>query len=119
MLVPAGLGGHVDHRIVALAAAGLGAPGAPVGFYEDRPYVAHLDPAELEVQLAALGVPLEAVEMSGPITEATHRRVRRCYPSQMDPFFVEAMELDRRRDARERVWFTPGTAPAWLSGSAG
>lgn len=115
VLVPAGLGGHVDHRIVALAAAQLDGPGVPVGFYEDRPYVAHLDLAAIERQLAALGGPLEAVDVSGPISASTQRSVRRCYPSQMDDFFVRSMERDLRRGARERVWFSAGTPPEWVA----
>ncbi len=116
LLVPAGLGGHVDHRIVALAAASA-APGlgVPVGFYEDRPYVAYLDEAEVATQLATLGIELEPVAVSGPVAASTQRRVRRCYPSQMDEFFVEAMGRDISQGAVERVWFPVGAAPAWLA----
>jgi LmbE family N-acetylglucosaminyl deacetylase len=115
VLVPAGLGGHVDHRIVALAAAEVaGSLSVPVGFYEDRPYVAYLDRDELSGQLAPLGLDLVDRAVSGPVTATTQRRVRRCYPSQIDPFFVEAMERDRSADAVERVWFPAGTAPSWL-----
>jgi LmbE family N-acetylglucosaminyl deacetylase len=121
LLVPAGLGGHVDHRIVALAAASLaggagsdGGQGAPLGFYEDRPYVAHLDPEAVTAQLAALGLELEARAVSGPVSAATQRRVRRCYPSQIDEYFVEAMERDLAAGAVEQVWFPAGTVPPWL-----
>lgn len=115
LLVPAGLGGHIDHRIVALAAAGrLDELSVPVGFYEDRPYVAHLDQAQRIEQLAAVLPGLEPVEVSGPVTAATQHRVRRCYPSQIEEFFVAAMERDLAAGAVERVWFPPGTAPAWL-----
>lgn len=131
MLVAGGLGGHVDHRIVARAAAGLvGQLGVPIGFYEDRPYVAYLDPAEIGRQLGeverSLGglpnaldaVPLESVDVSGPVTAATQRWVRRCYPSQIDEYFVASMELDLSGRRCERVWFPSGTRPEWFGRSS-
>ena len=116
LLVPAGLGGHADHRIVALAAASV-APSLPVplGFYEDRPYVAYLDEAAIEQQLEPLGLDLAVREVSGPIRDHTHRIVRRCYPSQMDPYFIRAMDRDRAAGAVERVWFPTGRAPDWFT----
>jgi LmbE family N-acetylglucosaminyl deacetylase len=115
LLVGAGLGGHVDHRIVAVAAAGLvGSVGVPIGFYEDRPYSSHLDDTERMRQLALLGPAPEGVEMSGPVSASTHRWLRRCYPSQIDAYFVEAMERDRSGGVGERVWFHAGQVPEWL-----
>ncbi len=117
VLVPAGIGGHVDHRIVALAAVGVrDRLGAAVGFYEDRPYVSHMDPGQVEAQLDALGLEpeLDRVAVSGPIAESTQKRVRRCYPSQIDGYFVEAMHRDVADGSSERVWFEQGTAPVWF-----
>ncbi len=116
VLVPAGLGGHVDHRIVALAAASV-APSLPValGFYEDRPYVAYLDDRTIRDQLAPLGLDLSPRDVSGPIRATTHRRVRRCYPSQIDPYFTRAMDRDLAAGAVERVWFPSGRAPGWFA----
>lgn len=115
LLVPAGLGGHVDHRIVALAAASaLDRMAVPVGFYEERPYVAHLQPHDVREQLAPLGLDLEPRSLSAPVTAATQRRARRCYPSQIDEYFVQAMERDLAAGAAERAWFPVGTAPAWI-----
>lgn len=116
LLVPAGLGGHADHRIVALAAASV-ARDLPlaVGFYEDRPYVAYLDDAGIAAQLEPLGLDLEVREVSPPVTSATQRRARRCYPSQMDTFFAEAMDRDVLAGARERVWFPRGAVPNWFA----
>jgi hypothetical protein len=115
LLVPAGLGGHVDHRIVALAAATVRTQLAvPVGFYEDRPYVAYLDERERSDQLDSLGVELESRAVSGPVRPETQRRVRRAYPSQIDDYFVAAMERDLAAGAVERVWFPLGAAPAWF-----
>lgn len=105
ILVPAGLGRHVDHRIVAAAGvravrAGLG----PVGFYEDRPYAAYMDPDGIGAELADLGLELRVQDMSGPISESTQRAVRRIYRSQMDGYFLEAQRRDRDRDRIERIW---------------
>ena len=115
LLVPAGLGGHLDHRLVALAGVAVArSVDTPVGFYEDRPYVAYLDDAQVREQLSPLGEHPDPVFVSGPITAATQRRVRRCYPSQIDDYFEESMARDRASGARERVWFPAGTRPGWF-----
>ena len=115
VLVPAGLGGHVDHRIVAAAAIRASAElGVPVGFYEDRPYAAYLDATELRGQLAGVAQGLEPVEVSGSVRAETQAKVRRSYPSQMEAYFVAAMAADLESGVAERVWFTPGTRPGWF-----
>lgn len=115
VLVPAGIGGHVDHRIVALAAVTVrDRLGVVVGFYEDRPYVSHMEPDQVDAQLEALGLELDPVPVSGPITESTQKRVRHCYPSQIDDYFVAAMRRDVAEGHVERVWFEPGKVPAWM-----
>jgi len=100
LLLPAGLGGHVDHRIVAGAGvralrAGLG----PIGFYEDRPYAAYMDDADIAEGIASLGVVLHAQETSGPI-----RAVRRIYRSQMNSYFIGAQQRDAVHGRCERIW---------------
>lgn len=105
VLVPAGLGRHVDHRIVAAAGVRLmRAGGTPVAFYEDRPYTAYLDDAAIAGELAELGLELHSREVSGPISEDTQRTVRRIYRSQMDDFFVDAQRRDRDQGTCERIW---------------
>jgi LmbE family N-acetylglucosaminyl deacetylase len=104
VLVPAGVGGHIDHQLVARAGAQLIAGGATgIAFYEDRPYASRLTPDELSAELAWLRLPLRAVEVSGPVGERCHRLLRRCYPSQVDGYFVEAMTIERTRGAVERI----------------
>lgn len=105
LLVPAGLGGHLDHRIVATAGvravrAGLG----PVGFYEDRPYVAYMSDAEVAAELAGLGLSLSPRDVSGAIEASTQRAVRRIYRSQMDEYSTLAQALDLDTGRPERVW---------------
>jgi len=115
VLFPAGLGNHVDHRIVAAAGVLLaGEHDDHLAFYEDRPYVSFLEPGERDEQLRRLGPELEPVDVSGPVTESLHRWLRRCYPSQIDDLFVDAMARDRSTGARERLWFPVGRVPAWL-----
>lgn len=113
LLSPAGLGGHVDHRIVAAAAARLaGSSGALIGFYEDRPYSAYLDPDQRRAQLPVPAEAYEPVAVSGPVRTRTQWAARVFYPSQMSPYFRDAMELDRATRSHETVWFPRGRIPA-------
>lgn len=115
VLAPAGFGGHVDHVIVATAAAALvDSVDTPIGFYEDRPYVAHLSPQELQAHLDSVRPGLRRRTVSRPVTRSTQLRARRCYPSQIAPYFTDAMDLDRAADATEGVWLSEGRAPDWL-----
>jgi LmbE family N-acetylglucosaminyl deacetylase len=115
VVFPAGLGNHVDHRIVAAAGVALAREHDDhLAFYEDRPYVSFLEPGEREQQLGRLGLDLEPADVSGPVSDALHRWLRRCYPSQIDDTFVDAMARDRATGARERLWFPAGGVPAWL-----
>ena len=54
MLFRSGLGGHVDHQIVRIAADGL--HHVEVLYYEDIPYSSSLPLPELERQLAVQGL---------------------------------------------------------------
>jgi LmbE family N-acetylglucosaminyl deacetylase len=112
LLAPAGLGGHVDHRLLALAAARARPSCAvPIGHYEDRPYASHLSEGRRADGLAEVLADPVPVDVSGPVTAATHRAVQRCYRSQMDDFFRSAMATDLRTGAVERVWFEAGEVP--------
>jgi hypothetical protein len=106
VLVPLGIGDHVDHRLVAEAGRRLAAGGHPVGFYEDRPYVSFASEDEVARRAAGLELDLGAVEVSGPIGRTKQRRIR--YPSQIDDFFTEAFDRDLRGGRTERVWFPAG-----------
>ena len=103
--VPAGIGRHVDHRIVAMAAAELVRGGETgVAFYEDRPYAADYDDGEMLGEMAELGLDLEPRIVSGPVRESTHRAVQRIYRSQMDDYFLAAQRKDLELGRPERVW---------------
>lgn len=127
VLFPAGIGDHLDHRIVAAAGRRLMAEHADrLGFYEDRPYASFLEPADLSARMAASAThsggadevlspaAMEPIDVSGPVTERLHMLLRRCYPSQIEDLFMSAMERDRIAGACERVWFAAGEIPSWL-----
>lgn len=116
VLFPAGIGAHLDHRLLAEAGRRLLAEHPDrIGFYEDRPYASLVGSDVVADTLAALDPALVPVEVSGPVTDRLHARLRRCYPSQIDELFVRAMDADRAGGSRERVWFAPDEAPPWLS----
>jgi LmbE family N-acetylglucosaminyl deacetylase len=109
----AGVGNHVDHQVVREIGARLVDSGrSGVAFYLDRPYAALADASELEDvghRLAGrLGVPLELVDVSGPIAPGLGRRLRRTYPSQIDDLFRSAMDADVATGAVEQVWVPRG-----------
>ncbi|MFZ4518562.1 MAG: PIG-L deacetylase family protein [Microthrixaceae bacterium] len=111
VLFPAGVGGHVDHQLLAYLGAETAADGVPVGFYEDRPYAAWDGADGVRAQLTAAGLS-DPHDVSAPVGEALHRRLRRCYPSQLDDDFLAAMTADRDGRSRERVWWpAPARGP--------
>jgi len=102
ILVPLGVGGHVDHLIVAAAGRRLADSRRPVRFYEDRPYACWLDDEALTAA-ALVTVPHGAPSpISGPI--GGRKRDLIWYPSQVGGFFDEAIGLDETRQRCERVW---------------
>jgi len=115
LVLPLGVGNHVDHLTVRTA--GLPADRAvfPLAFYEDQPYTAQLeertalDEAVLAASLVA-GVPLEAgfASVASPDIEASVARKQRlaiCYDSQVDDATTHQIaEFSRTYDGRERLW---------------
>ena len=106
LVLPLGVGDHIDHKITAAAATGLG---VPVAHYEDRPYACALDDDQLAEVAAALEPGLRPVHVSGPITDAKVRRV--WYPSQFDPSYLDAMAADIGGQRRERIWIRDDDHP--------
>lgn len=104
VLFPAGVGGHVDHQLLALLGAERAGGPLPVGFYEDRPYAAWDGPDRVAARMERAGLS-DPHDVSGPVGEGLHRRLARCYPSQLDDDFRSAMAADRAAGARERVWY--------------
>ena len=103
--VPAGVGRHVDHQVVAMAGARLAARSErAIAFYEERPYTAWLDLEGIAEQVSDLGLGMSAVAVSGPITREVQDSVRRIYRTQMDADFEAAQQTDRADGRTERVW---------------
>ena len=106
VMVPLGMGGHVDHLLCAEAGRLLARePGSKVSFYEDRPYVSFCSADEVVARAAAVGPSLVPVPVSGPISAAKRRRL--FYPSQIDANFERALRIDVDGAHRERVWVDP------------
>ena len=105
VLGPLGIGNHIDHQLAAVATAGLLATGHEVGFYEDRPYAAGLDPDAIAEVAHRLDPRLVRRAVSGPMGSAKHRRI--FYPSQFDDYFTDAIAEDERSGSPEYVWVLP------------
>lgn len=114
IVLPLGVGSHVDHLTVRTAGLPVDRQVFPLAFYEDQPYTAQLEtPSALdEVVLAATlaaGVPLEATFASAPadVDAAVTRKQRLaiCYDSQIDDATtVQIAEFSRQYAGRERLW---------------
>lgn len=115
VLLPAGLGDHLDHRLVAEAGRRLALEHDDlIGFYEDRPYASALESEEIGSQVGRLGLDLAPIEVSPPISQSLHRWLRRCYPSQIDEQFDGWLARDREVGAVERVWLPVDRRLGWL-----
>ena len=121
LLLPLGVGGHVDHLTARVAAASLYGGELPVAFFEDLPYAARVggieagvrELAETAGELAAVFAG-EAVAAEGGV--ARKRRLALCYDSQIDDVTAEMIAgFCAGYGGRERVW---GNA-AWGGGGVG
>ena len=118
LVLPLGVGGHVDHLTVRQLALPVDMNVTPVAFYEDQPYSAQ-KPALVEqaVQAGALaaGAPLQAVFAAGPAADVgaalkRKRRMALCYDSQYEDATAEKIaDYSVQYEGRERLW----TNAAW------
>src|SRR5215212_6494588 len=96
---PLGVGKHVDHQIVHLAAQELAARGWDVWFYEDIPYA--LRPMALDARLAELGATTRLEPASRVPTKSTWEQkidaILR-YPSQLETVFLEYVGVGTTRE---------------------
>ena len=88
MLLPLGVGGHVDHRTARLAGISALPEGTAVGFYEDLPYAARVEPVGTIAERVAEigGLTAGFVGEAGDVAEAVARKRRLAlfYDSQID-----------------------------------
>ncbi|GAB4522902.1 MAG: PIG-L family deacetylase [Anaerolineales bacterium] len=111
LVVPLTLGGHVDHRLVRAAAAGLG---CPLWFYADYPYARHAIAGEVFALLPA-GARLHRFAL-----DETHIRqgcaAMACYASQLTTFWTDETALQNEMHA----WTARlGGALLWETSSVG
>jgi LmbE family N-acetylglucosaminyl deacetylase len=113
LIAPLALGGHIDHRLVFMAACLLHARGFQLLFYEDLPYATALTEEEIRTAAATVGVlirkPLVPLYFPSPHIEEEKRRVVRCYTSQACGNLTElllshAERLRQEGVPAERVW---------------
>ena len=111
VVMPLGLGGHVDHVTARLAmTSGEETAGAAMGFYEDLPYAARPGaPETIEAAAAAMHQELQPVfvtrEGANGQAEARKRRLALCYDSQIvDAEAEEIAGFCLRYGGRERIW---------------
>jgi len=112
VIVPMGVGDHLDHRLVAEAGARVAAEdGANISFYEDRPYASWIDDDEIaklvrRVDTACDGHRgMQRRAVSGPATDEKQTTI--WYPSQFHPIFLEGIRSDIDGARREHVWVAP------------
>jgi hypothetical protein len=106
LVVPRGLGGHID-RMTARDAAIAGAT-IPVAFYEDLPQALGVSEEGIEAEAKRWGLsPGFAAEAAEDVEAAVKRKrkIAWCYDSQIDEdVTLQIAEFCRRYQGRERLW---------------
>ncbi|NYF78063.1 PIG-L deacetylase family protein [Granulicella arctica] len=113
LVLPLGLGNHVDHRTVRDAALAFAAE-LPSAFYEDLPDATR--PGHAAEDLAAqLSEPLSPVIVTAPAAVATKRKLISKYVSQIDDEILEAIStFATPYNGGERFWANQ----AWLNATS-
>lgn len=118
LVLPLGLGGHVDHVTARDVALSLAPAGSPLGFYEELPEVAGGGAAEaIEAAVLALTLAVQSTlesvfacdagtnEAAVDAAVARKRRMAWCYDSQIDEAVTAEIATScRRYGGRERMW---------------
>jgi LmbE family N-acetylglucosaminyl deacetylase len=114
LLAPLALGGHIDHRLVRLAACLLRARGYRVLFYEDTPYASDLTAEEIEGAARLVGMllksPLEPLLFASPAVVESRIWAVQCYQSQcqgeedLETLLRHARLLQSGGLPAERLW---------------
>lgn len=92
VLAPLALGGHMDHRLVRLAAIDAWS-GSDLVFYEDLPYACRM-PAEERTRQTRQALPPDfQCAQTLPAKSGEKRRRAMCYPSQIAAEVADEMEL--------------------------
>jgi LmbE family N-acetylglucosaminyl deacetylase len=113
VLAPLGVGGHVDHQLVAAAARELGRLGHKVVYYEDLPYAGSLDSNAYRALTRSLAANLLPVDLDLRALMPAKIAHLRFYASQIRRWQLEATRRHARRVVRasgrasERLWVPP------------
>jgi LmbE family N-acetylglucosaminyl deacetylase len=113
MLVPLGVGQHVDHQLARQAAELLAADSAnPLAYYEDYPYAG--DPSQLQAALAAEhGLVPKLITLDARALAARIESVR-AYSSQISSFWPDAEAMaEALREFAGRTGAHEGPAERW------
>jgi len=116
LVVPLGMGNHVDHLVVREATLSFAAT-IPTAFYEDLPYAAETEDAGLREGLKPVLVDGMGSLLRGPYSDPVEfkRRIVALYGSQLDAGQGEAIaNFCLRYRGAERLWANR----AWLEAAA-
>jgi len=111
VVLPLGLGGHIDHVTARQAAVGVASTALACAFYEDMPFAVGLE--DIDEKVRELGrevkIGLAPVFAGGPVdlsvATARKRRAVLCYDSQIDDAGVEKIaDFCKVYEGRERLW---------------
>jgi LmbE family N-acetylglucosaminyl deacetylase len=96
---PLGVGKHVDHQIVHLAAKELAEQGWDVWFYEDIPYA--LKPGALDARLGEVRATTRLAPVAHvPAQSVWDQKIDAilCYPSQLETVFLQYVGIGTTRE---------------------
>jgi LmbE family N-acetylglucosaminyl deacetylase len=112
VIVPLGLGGHVDH-VLARSESLLAANGRPLALYEELPYAYRSDDVEAEAReiLKTCGIQASPYTYGSARANLKHRLVH-CYSSQASAGSLDEIAL--YRGGSERLWMTSEFRETWI-----
>ncbi len=112
LVLPLGVGEHVDHLTARIAAQDGWPETLPLAFYEDLPYSARPGMADgIEERAASLGSALQAGFVCEPAdakdAQERKRQLALCYDSQIDSEVMDQIaDFCERYSGRERLWMS-------------
>jgi hypothetical protein len=125
MVLPLGLGGHIDHLTARQSLVSVASTALPCAFYEDTPLGPLPEPIEGHATTLAheLSLPLTPVfaGSTGDVSSSVARRRRAafCYDSQVDNAEVEQIAKScEAYDGQERLWANQGWLASVLAAKA-
>jgi LmbE family N-acetylglucosaminyl deacetylase len=126
IVLPLGVGNHVDHMTARTACLPTDAQAFSLAFYEDLPYAARAPQTiEAAVQATSLAaaVPLSEAFVSEPtdVDVAVKRKFKLalCYDSQMDDAGLQQVaDFSGQYEGRERLWVNAAWRTTWAAAAS-